>query len=67
MASQLEQEKRREQERLKAIQDENERLRREKEELERQAKQPPEDVLREKVSGGSSDTGMEKEVLKMKN
>jgi hypothetical protein len=33
----MEQEKRREQERLKAVQAENERLRKEKEELERQA------------------------------
>ena len=37
VSSQMEQEKRREQERLKAVQAENDRLRKEKEELERQA------------------------------
>lgn len=37
VSSQMEQEKRREQEHLKAVQAENDRLRKEKEELERQA------------------------------
>ena len=63
----MEQEKRREQERLKAVQAENERLRKEKEELERQADQPHDEVLRDKIQGGSSQTGVEREVLQIKN
>jgi hypothetical protein len=41
----MEDDKKREQERLTAIQAENERLRREKQELENQARQPPEALL----------------------
>ena len=63
----MEQEKRREQERLKAVQAENDRLRKEKEELERQADQPHDEVLRDKIQGGSSQTGVEREVLQIKN
>ena len=63
----MEQEKRREQEHLKAVQAENDRLRREKEELERQADQPHDEVLRDKIQGGSSQTGVEREVLQIKN
>lgn len=63
----MEQEKRREQERLRAVQAENDRLRREKEELERQADQPHDEVLRDKIQGGSSQTGVEREVLQIKN
>jgi predicted nuclease with TOPRIM domain len=63
----MEQEKRREQERLKAVQAENDRLRKEKEELERQADQPHDEVLRDKIQGGSSQVGVEREVLQIKN
>ena len=42
----LEGERKKEQERLKAVQEENERLRREKELLEQQNKQPPEELLK---------------------
>ncbi len=42
----LEGERKKEQERLKSVQDENERLRREKELLEQQNKQPPEELLK---------------------
>ena len=63
----MEQEKRREQERLRAVQAENDRLRKEKEELERQADQPHDEVLRDKIQGGSSQTGVEREVLQIKN
>ena len=63
----MEQEKRREHERLKAVQAENDRLRKEKEELERQADQPHDEVLRDKIQGGSSQTGVEREVLQIKN
>jgi len=63
----MEQEKRREQERLKAVQAENDRLRKEKEELERQAYQPHDEVLRDKIQGGSSQVGVEREVLQIKN
>jgi hypothetical protein len=67
VSTQMEQERRREQERLKAVQAENERLRKEKEELERQAEQPHDEVLRDKIQGGGSQTGVEKEVLQIKN
>lgn len=67
VAASLEQEKRREQERLATIQAENERLRKEKEELEKQAKQPPQEILKEKVAGGGTEAAIEKEVLMSKN
>ena len=43
----MEGDKKREQEKLKAVQEENERLRREKELLELQSKQPPEELLKQ--------------------
>jgi len=42
----LEGEKKKDQEKLKAIQEENERLKKEKEMLELQSKQPPEELLK---------------------
>jgi hypothetical protein len=63
----LEVEKRKEQERLAAIQAENERLRKEKEELEKQARQPAQDILKEKITGQGTETAIEKELIMTKN